>query len=151
MFKCAASMICISIESTCDEIQDCPNMDDEYLCSPPLPECPGDCHCLAYVIHCDSINTNLSKIDVPLPYILVSITNSKLTTFNHVLYLLMDTKYIFLSNTDLGGHGRFISWMCHKIFDFLTILECFYLYDEYQKCHLYLFSTTMPDIALAVE
>ena len=51
-FKCHGSKICVNIESTCDDIIDCPYQDDEMFCKLSTKECPVTCRCLLYTISC---------------------------------------------------------------------------------------------------
>ncbi len=102
MFKCTLSAICINRESTCDKIMDCPHGDDEFLCFPSLPECPSDCSCLAYAIHCSYFQINLTGRNMSFPYILVSIKNSKFPLVSNILQLLNETRYLFLSKTGIS-------------------------------------------------
>ncbi len=55
LFKCKQSEICIHFARVCDEIEDCPHYDDEYLCILQEELCPRDCECLTYGAFCRNI------------------------------------------------------------------------------------------------
>ncbi len=56
LIKCRNSVICISTESVCNSVYECPLMEDEYFCDSSIPVCPEECLCLLY-----SLSKELSK------------------------------------------------------------------------------------------
>ncbi len=42
-FKCRDSTVCVTLESTCDDVIDCPFGDDEYFCGMFKRQCPKEC------------------------------------------------------------------------------------------------------------
>ena len=113
MFKCRDEWHkCLHLGNTCDDIIDCPQGDDEYLCELKHHKCPKKCICLALAIECLKIyhyfNTEV------LPYISVLITlsyslrlESIVSTFNKAEYVILKHNniykvcYIFTSKTIL--------------------------------------------------
>ena len=52
MFKCSNSGMCVHLGNICDQYEDCPFGDDEYLCSISDKVCPQSCQCLTFAIRC---------------------------------------------------------------------------------------------------
>ncbi len=83
MFKCRrATNLCIHLGSVCDEVEDCPFMDDEQLCELKNFPCPGDCICLALALQCTEQvqGLNLDHLGKGLPH--ASISFSQVNTLN---------------------------------------------------------------------
>ena len=67
-YKCRNSSIFVSLESICDKIKDCPDVDDESSCDLKNIECPGRCRCLLYAAACDGISGFPWSLTLLLPY-----------------------------------------------------------------------------------
>ena len=91
MFRCSSSIhsvICLALEDICNNYSDCHlTNDDEHLCKPCIPNCPNNCHCLGYVIHCRNITSKLDHNKCSFPYNLVSVKESDLSKFDTGFHL----------------------------------------------------------------
>ena len=52
LFKCKGSVTCIHPNNVCDSHYDCPDKDDEQLCSLKHTVCLSKCTCLTFAIYC---------------------------------------------------------------------------------------------------
>lgn len=50
MFKCTNSQVCVHLGDVCNYDLDCPNGDDEFLCSLKETRCPQSCECLTLIV-----------------------------------------------------------------------------------------------------
>ena len=101
MFKCALSETCIHVGDTCNGIADCPEGDDEHLCSLSNVICPPFCNCLHVTIVC--FNTKLSSINsaTEFPYQIVFVTYSESSSFTQFLPYMKDIRILSLQNNKL--------------------------------------------------
>ena len=75
MFKCRNSSICIHVGNVCDNQNNCPLDDDEYLCSLQDVICPDMCDCLTFTVRC--LGVAIEHIsESKLPYYIVQIQYS---------------------------------------------------------------------------
>ena len=75
MFKCKGSrMICIHLANVCDKVKQCPDADDELLCSLAKVKCINQCLCLGLAISCKSWTNNMFTL-AEYPYVSVYFNN----------------------------------------------------------------------------
>ena len=92
-FKCHHSSICVTSQSICDEINDCPNQDDEFFCNSFPNSCPINCSCLLFSLGCRDF-TMLHTPTTVLQYIFVIFEYSKLS--NIFSFLRHSAQIMFL-------------------------------------------------------
>ncbi len=70
MFRCKLSSLCIHLNNLCDEEENCPQGDDELMCSLSKADCLSECDCLAYIMRCLKVEegVHLSTHLHVLPY-----------------------------------------------------------------------------------
>ena len=84
MFKCKATLsMCIHLGNICDGFKNCPLGDDEFLCEIKNILCPFNCQCLSLVISCRQ--GNLPTSQMILPFIYVSLKNTKVISIEHLM------------------------------------------------------------------
>ncbi len=89
MFKCRDSPVCISLFDVCNDVNDCPANDDEFLCQLFKPKCLAGCECFQLAIRC----VGLSLLDSNLKHLPYISSNVSFCSF-HFLFLFND-KTIF--------------------------------------------------------
>ncbi len=60
-FHCVQSEVCVHLGKFCDEQADCPNKDDELLCSVAQSTCPVSCACVRFVVVCQMLSQPMSS------------------------------------------------------------------------------------------
>ncbi len=77
-YKCKSSIISVPLESICDNVEDCPLLDDEQFCDLSDIECKSKCYCLLYAISCQEFSVLFwSSFSRQLPYIFINFTNGQ--------------------------------------------------------------------------
>ena len=95
MFKCKGTFSkCIHLGNICDNIKNCPLGDDEFLCKVKGITCPVNCQCLSLAISCRQ--GNLPTVKISLPFMYISLNNSKHITFSHVITRSPNVNYLRL-------------------------------------------------------
>ncbi len=85
MYRCKKTQKCLHINDICDDIPDCPQQEDEFLCSYTLPKCPPSCARLHLAVVCkfahvaDFLNQGPSHIS----YQIVDCNLSSADSFGH--------------------------------------------------------------------
>ena len=69
-YQCRNSSICLHMSSLCDDVDDCPFQDDEFIgedfmCKVKFPQCPHECLCLYFSIVCQGLSLNCDKFACP--------------------------------------------------------------------------------------
>ena len=117
MFKCKGEQHkCLHLGNTCDDMIDCPQGDDEYLCELKHHNCPVKCICLALAIECLSFD-HYSFNTKFYPYISVLMSFSNLFNPESIMATFSKAKYVTLKHNN-------ISKVCH-IFtsEFIVLLD----------------------------
>ncbi len=88
LFKCRNSEKCIALQQICDANEECPHKDDELLCSLKHANCPPECTCVTFVLHCEKVTTH---------------TNLKSFHFFRLIFILEFAGRDLSLNLDLSG------------------------------------------------
>ena len=107
MFRCKHSQICISITDVCNDIVDCPNVDDELLCELKNTICPKLCVCLHFALICSKI-INLDLDLSGLPFVAYHLTSCSLRTVQFLKYNEF-AAVLNLTNNEIGDSCNSIS------------------------------------------
>ena len=91
---------CLHLVNTCDDMVDCPQGDDEYLCELKHHKCPTKCVCLALAIEC--LNFDQFSFNTQFyPYISVLISLSHSFKLEDILPTLNKAKYVTLTHDNI--------------------------------------------------
>ncbi len=101
MFKCSDVSLCLHPSLVCDGEGDCPVEDDELHCILFNAKCPESCHCLAYILKCESANDTVI-VDSKIPFEFVFVHFTKLTNVNSFVACLPDARHIILNKVGIS-------------------------------------------------
>ena len=101
MFKCRGEQHkCLHPGNTCDDMIDCPQGDDEYLCELKHHKCPNKCVCLALAIEC--LNFDQSSFNTQVyPYISVLISLSYSLGLDNIVSAFTKAKYLTIRHNNI--------------------------------------------------
>ena len=105
LFKCQKSVVCVTILSLCDGIEDCPLREDELFCHPSIPKCPMYCNCLLYLIDCNALPNTRAFIEVEeiLPYVSVFVSRSHIYQLHRFLKHFNHSVLVSLTHNQIKG------------------------------------------------
>ena len=132
MFKCRGERHkCLHLGNICNDIIDCPQADDEYLCELKQYNCPAKCICLALAIDCLNVD-NYSFNPPYYPYISIIISHSKSVALEKIISTFRKAKYLTLKYNG-------ITHVCY-IFttDSIVLIDLGYNYVHIVKRHCFM-------------
>ncbi len=100
--SCPGSIICVALTDVCNNVNDCPQSDDEMFCIPRIPDCISGCECLLFSISCTRKEPKSLTFIGTLPYIAVAIHHFQTQMLHRILALLNQT--IILLSRDNNIH-----------------------------------------------
>ena len=107
-FKCLDSIVCVTLESICDTIKDCPYRDDEYFCASKSQHtifsyCPENCKCLLYTLACLNGNMTLPKVSLikNIPYLAVFLSKSQTKSLHLLIEHFSSARFFSLSENSM--------------------------------------------------
>ena len=71
LYKCKQSTVCIHLGDVCDQIEDCPDREDEQMCDIHKTKCPQMCVCLAFAMKCSHIEITWKELPNTFKYMSV--------------------------------------------------------------------------------
>ena len=99
MFKCINSSICLHRDNVCDSTSDCVNSnDDERYCFE-VDECPLNCSCLVFSLHCQNITVEM-KTNLTF-YAVIYLEGMLLTQKQAWLHVFGDPLFLVLKNAEI--------------------------------------------------
>ena len=117
MFKCKGTLSkCIHLGNICDNMKNCPLGDDEFLCEVKDITCPVNCQCLSLAISCRQGNLPAAKVFLPFMYI--SLYNSKDITFSDVITRSPNVNYLKLRFNNIQMQDICNCWGCGNLLHF---------------------------------
>ena len=132
MFKCRGERHkCLHLRNICNDIIDCPQADDEYLCELKQYNCPAKCICLALAIDCLNVD-NYSFNPPYYPYISIIISHSKSVALEKIISTFRKAKYLTLKYNGM-------THVCY-IFtsDSIVLIDLGYNYVHIMKRHCFI-------------
>ena len=116
--------------NTCNDIIDCPQADDEYLCDLKQYNCPTKCICLALAKDCLNVD-NYSFNPPSYPYISILISHSKSVGLEKIISTFRKAKYLILKYNGM-------THVCH-IFtsDSIVLIDLGHNYVHTMKRHCF--------------
>ena len=130
MIKCRGEQHkCLHLGNTCDDIIDCPQGDDEYLCELKHHKCPNKCICLALAIEC--LNFDQSSFNTQFyPYISVLISLSYSLGLDNIVSAFNKAKYVTIKHNNIFK----VCYIFTFKFIFLLDLSHNYVYSMKKHC-----------------
>lgn len=110
LFRCSNSSLCVDLLDTCDGYKDCPQGDDELMCSFLEVRCPKFCTCLFYAIQC---HTKIPAIKLPFMYI--NYSNLFMTDWQYISINFKEALFVNVSQNNLKLLCDVSSWVGSKV------------------------------------